>query len=211
MQNRTINENNPYHSTAGDYERKLSLPIVSAIRRQESATINSLIERYVGPDCRALEIGPGTGFYTRALAQACREVVAVEDATEMADILREKLAAHSNVTVLNNDFRALPTDDKFEVVMAIGVLDYISEPAAFVDKMCGLATKAVIFTTPHRSFWGWVFSTGSKLHKINVYCRGCDTVAEWVPSGWQCATALEVGLKTPLTRGMTLIVALEPQ
>lgn len=203
------NENNPYHRYAEGYERNLGLPIVSTIRRQEARLIRELISRYCRPESRALEVGPGTGFYTKLLAQSFRQVVAVEDSAQMAQILSGRLGELGNVTVLNCDFISFAPEESFDVAVAIGVLDYVADPAAFVGKMCSVARRAVIFTTPQRGLWGCCFAAGGRLRKINVYCRAASLPPTWAPE-WRCEVT-EVGLKTPLTKGLTLVAVLEPR
>jgi SAM-dependent methyltransferase len=204
-----MGENNPYHRTAGGYDQHLSLPVISAIRQQEAQVVRDLIRSYSGPDDTALEIGPGTGFYTLMLAECVRHVTAIEDSSQMADILTEKLAAEGreNVTVLNRDFRTLDLERGFDLVVAIGVLDYIPEPEGFISKMCEAARKAVIFTAPQRGLWGTCFVASNRLRRISVFCHNGEALARWAP-GWRCSIT-EVGLKTALTRGLTLIAALE--
>lgn len=55
-----------------------------------------------------LEIGPGIGTMTQYLAEAAREVTAVEIDRNLIPILQETLAEYDNVTVLNQD--VLKTD-----------------------------------------------------------------------------------------------------
>ena len=55
-----------------------------------------------------LEIGPGIGTLTQYLAEAAREVAAVEIDKNLIPILEETLADYDNVTVLNQD--VLKTD-----------------------------------------------------------------------------------------------------
>lgn len=55
-----------------------------------------------------LEIGPGIGTMTQYLAEAAREVTAVEIDRNLLPILQETLAGYDNVTVLNQDI--LKTD-----------------------------------------------------------------------------------------------------
>lgn len=206
---RSGNANNPYHRFAGLYDRHLSLPVISAIRRQEKRIILDLMERHARPADRALEVGPGTGFYTVALSRKVARVVAVEESEMMSGILRGRLAAAgaSNVEVINQDFAALPTDGEFDLAAAIGVLDYISDPVAFVAKLCAAAGRAVIFTVPQRGLWGRCFAAGGRLRKTAIYCYDRSAPGAWAP-GWWCSIA-EVGLKTRLTRGLTLVAALE--
>ena len=53
-------------------------------------------------DC-VLEIGPGIGTMTQYLAEAAREVVAVEIDKALIPILRDTLSEYDNVTVINDD------------------------------------------------------------------------------------------------------------
>ena len=55
-----------------------------------------------------LEIGPGIGTMTQYLAEAAREVTAVEIDRNLIPILEETLAAYDNVSVINQD--VLKTD-----------------------------------------------------------------------------------------------------
>ena len=57
----------------------------------------------IGPDDFVLEIGPGIGTMTQYLAEAAREVVAVEIDAKLIPILEDTLKEYDNVTVLNED------------------------------------------------------------------------------------------------------------
>ena len=50
-----------------------------------------------------LEIGPGIGTMTQYLAEAAREVVAVEIDTKLIPILEDTLSDYDNVTIINQD------------------------------------------------------------------------------------------------------------
>lgn len=50
-----------------------------------------------------LEIGPGIGTMTQYLAEAAREVAAVEIDRKLIPILQETLAEYDNVTIINED------------------------------------------------------------------------------------------------------------
>ena len=57
----------------------------------------------IGPDDFVLEIGPGIGTMTQYLAEAAREVVAVEIDTKLIPILGDTLSAYDNVMIINED------------------------------------------------------------------------------------------------------------
>lgn len=54
-----------------------------------------------------LEIGPGIGTMTQYLAEAAREVVAVEIDDKLIPILEETLSEYDNVTIINEDILKL--------------------------------------------------------------------------------------------------------
>lgn len=201
--------NNPFRRLAGLYDHHLSLPIISTIRRQEARVVSDLLARHARSSDQVLEVGPGTGFYTLVLAPRVRHVLAVEDSAPMAAILTRKLAAAGvlNVTVLNQDFLALATARRCDLGVAVGVLDYLPDPAGFVSRLCGAARRAVILTLPQRGLWGSCFALGGRLRGTAIYRYQRSAPGEWAP-GWHCTVA-EVGLKSRLTKGLTLVVALE--
>ena len=60
-------------------------------------------EAGITPDDFVLEIGPGIGTLTQYLAEAAREVVAVEIDSTLIPILEDTLSAYDNVSVINED------------------------------------------------------------------------------------------------------------
>ena len=61
-----------------------------------------------------VEIGPGIGSLTQALAEHAREVIAVEIDDRLIPILQENLKAYSNVTLIHQDFLKLDLKDLLE-------------------------------------------------------------------------------------------------
>lgn len=57
----------------------------------------------VTKDDLVLEIGPGIGTMTQYLAEAARQVVAVEIDANLIPILKETLAEYDNITILHDD------------------------------------------------------------------------------------------------------------
>ena len=70
--------------------------------------VSKIAESAVGSSGNVLEIGPGLGALTNALAARSKRVVAVEIDRGMVDALTETLADRENVTVLHQDI--LKTD-----------------------------------------------------------------------------------------------------
>jgi SAM-dependent methyltransferase len=78
---------------------------------------DELFDRFAG--ARVLEIGPGTGQATRALAARGCTVVAVELGAPLAAVARRTLAAFPAVEVVTADFETWPLPaEPFDVVLA---------------------------------------------------------------------------------------------
>jgi len=69
----------------------------------DTHVLDKIIAAQIGPDDFVLEIGPGIGTMTQYLAEAAREVIAVEIDTKLIPILQDTLKEYDNVTVLNED------------------------------------------------------------------------------------------------------------
>lgn len=77
------------------------------------ALVNRLVERStVGPDDLVLEIGPGRGIITEALARSARRVVAVEKDPALAARLRRQFEASRTVSIVAADFLATTLPDR---------------------------------------------------------------------------------------------------
>ena len=57
----------------------------------------------IGPEDTVLEIGPGIGTMTQAMAERGARVIAVEIDNNLIPILQENLKAYDNVTIINAD------------------------------------------------------------------------------------------------------------
>jgi SAM-dependent methyltransferase len=71
-----------------------------------------------------LEIGSGCGAITRFLGETARSVVALEGSHRRAEITRARTRDLANVDVFCDEFSAFETNQRFDVVTLIGVLEY---------------------------------------------------------------------------------------
>lgn len=67
-------------------------------------------------DDTVLEVGPGLGFLTSALAKKARRVIAVEKDRTLAAHLKEKFSASKNVTIVQGDALATSIPDGAKIV-----------------------------------------------------------------------------------------------
>lgn len=71
-----------------------------------------------------LEIGSGCGAITRYLGEIARSVTALEGSRRRAHITRLRTRDQNNVEVICDEFSAFQTEQRFDAVTLIGVLEY---------------------------------------------------------------------------------------
>ncbi|QCX33459.1 16S rRNA (adenine(1518)-N(6)/adenine(1519)-N(6))-dimethyltransferase RsmA [Caloramator sp. E03] len=79
-------------------------------------------------DC-ALEIGPGIGTLTQAMAKRCKRVIAIEIDDSLIDILNETLGNYENIKIIHGDalkmdFKKLIEDEGLDNVKIVANLPY---------------------------------------------------------------------------------------
>jgi SAM-dependent methyltransferase len=88
----------------------------------------------VGPGCRVLEIGPGTGQLTVPLAERGCEIVAVELGPRLAAVARRNLRNFPDVRVVTGDFETWPLPaEPFDLVIAATAAHWL-DPAVATAK-----------------------------------------------------------------------------
>ncbi len=89
------------------------------------------LSEQLGEDGRILDLGCGTGTYTRLAAEKAGEVVAADMSREMLDAIRARLADLENVTVRQEDcYRTSFDDSSFDVVILGNVVHVVHDPVA---------------------------------------------------------------------------------
>jgi len=100
-------------------------------RGEETATVLRLAEPrlHQRPD-HIVEIGPGTGHYTRILAERADRVTAVEPSPQMGAYVARRMAADGfrNVSVQSGAFPSdIEIGDVATGVLSVGVLNYVAD------------------------------------------------------------------------------------
>lgn len=197
--------NNPYTTRwARYYDRLFNFPPMSQIRRSEENTLETFFASSLRPEDSVLEVGPGTGRYTVELARRVAEVTAVEHSPEMVAQLSRRLRREQidNCTVIEGEFVRTHVAFNFDVVAIIGVLDYVSEPAVFLEKAADLTRRELIFTTPYCGFLSKMHRAGNRLRGIDVTTYTQGQIRSYLP-GFEIEIT-ETGMYTSLWLGLTL-------
>ena len=105
---------------------------------------------------RLLDIGCGSGRYAVALAERGAEVVGVDISRGMLVLARrrarERVVAHS-CRFVQADFAAYEPAGNFDVGLVMGVLEYLSDPRPFLERLRDLTSDRVIVSVPPPLRW----------------------------------------------------------
>lgn len=124
--------------------------------------------------CRTmLDVGCGSGQNSVYFARhGVEHVHGVDISVEMIR-LAEELARRAGVAdrcrFEHLDFMRMPTGQKYDIVAACGVFDYVENAVEFLSHMAGFANRAI-----YGSFPGWTL-VRTPLRKIRYALRGCPT------------------------------------
>ena len=102
----------------------------------------------VGSGDRILEIGCGTGVNVRAMAERGASVVGIEGTYERALAARIRNAEFDTVEILAGDIADFVTDEKFDVVLVIGVLEYTPSGMASISAPQEFLRRCASFLKP---------------------------------------------------------------
>jgi SAM-dependent methyltransferase len=104
---------------------------------------------------RVLDIGCGSARIAEPLLDGgASEYVGVDFAAPMLALARERLDRFGDrATLIEADFLDVDLDGEFDLVLALGVFDYIAQPEPAVRRMAALTTGSAVATFPR---WSWI-------------------------------------------------------
>ncbi|MGB5105944.1 MAG: class I SAM-dependent methyltransferase [Candidatus Zixiibacteriota bacterium] len=119
-----------------------------------------------------LDVGIGSGRYIGGYIEAgVGRIVGVDISSSMLDL------AHTHLSGLNSgsakcefvlaDIDTYSSDERFDVVVAMGFFDYIAEPVPRLAKLRGLCNESVIASFPSISFYR------TPLRKVRYAIKRC--------------------------------------
>ena len=118
-----------------------------------------------------LDVGCGSGRYAIEFARrGAARVVGVDFAEKMIDTaieLAEEWGVGDVCSFIKTDFLQHRFDERFELVLAIGLFDYIKTPEPMLRKMKALTSEKIIATFPV----AWTYRM--PIRKIRLGILGC--------------------------------------
>lgn len=162
------------------------------------ALVPELLDQVAGTPRRILEIGPGLGDLSMYLHSRYRgaEQVLMDISEAGTARLRQRVAGQDGMTVLTGDFRALPENERFDMLVACEVFEHIEDDeSAFAAAFRLLAPGGYfLFSVPaHARKWG---ASDVYAGHFRRYERAA-LLAQFARHGFEVADTLSYGF--PLT------------
>jgi SAM-dependent methyltransferase len=130
----------------------------------------SVVSQYDEP--AVLDLGCGPGRVAEAvLAAGAASYVGVDISTNMLELAHARLAGHESAELLAGDFIDLDIPRTFDIVLALGLFEYLEQPdraAAWMHARCG-STLVASFTS-----WDWVKGPVRHAHYLVHRCPISD-------------------------------------
>ncbi|MBI2339900.1 MAG: class I SAM-dependent methyltransferase [Deltaproteobacteria bacterium] len=186
-----------FDSVASGYAEKSEGGIWRWLRRREASVIASMIGS--GPLGDALELGSGSGYYTRRLSDlGCRSLVAVDFSPKMVESIRIPGCVKKKADIQN-----FVSEDRFDLILCAGALEFLEHPEViFGNASKMLRTKgSLIVLLPLQSLLGRFYRLFHRSHHVPVRLFRLQEVDQWakaaglIPVRRQKAALFSLALK----------------
>jgi len=119
-----------------------------------------------------LDVGCGSGRYEVGFLElGVRRILGIDISQDMINLAVRHTSQHGGegqeIELLCSDFAAFRTTEIFDVAVAMGFFDYVSDPVVLLRRMKELARHSVIASFPSISFYR------TPIRKVRYYFKKC--------------------------------------
>jgi 2-polyprenyl-3-methyl-5-hydroxy-6-metoxy-1,4-benzoquinol methylase len=122
------------------------------------------------PSARVLDVGCGSGRVAELVLDAgAASYVGIDFSEPMLELATQRLARFDSRAELHNaDFLQTKLAGPFDVIIALGLFDYIEDPVPFVRRFAELCSGRVVASFP---VWSWLKGPMRKLrYEVINHC-----------------------------------------
>ncbi len=158
-----------YDGLAAGYDAEQDRGGQRGVRRVERELVERGIDDLLDTDGRVLELGAGTGRFSRLLAARSAQLWVQDLSPAMLAALEAKLEAAGTPPerVLAGDLAALELDVRFDLICAFSVLEYLPALEPLLARLAGMLAPGgrLWFTTAHRGPLRLVAQLGNAMRQ----------------------------------------------
>ena len=156
-----------FNSVASNYTKSSSKGLWNLLRKNEKKKILDLIKNTKFENI--LELGSGSGFYTKyLLSYSKNNITCVDFSQEMLDNINFK-----NVIKINSNIEYFKATQKYDLIFCAGTLEFINDTSKVFTNVKKMMSEDGIFIilVPYRNIWGLIYKLFHILHgvKINLF------------------------------------------
>lgn len=122
-------------------------------------------------DKSILDIGCGAGPYIlESINKGAKEITGIDISGNMIDICKEKISKWQNshhIDLITDEFENHSFNKKFDFVIVMGVMDYVSKPDEFLKKILDVSNEKVAVSFPS---YNWL---RTPLRKVRYWVKKC--------------------------------------
>ena len=123
-----------------------------------------------------LDLGCGTGRVAEAVLDAgAATYVGVDVSSRMLEFARERLGRFDHVELLESDVLEAAIDDTYDLVLALGLFEYLEEPVPVITWMRARCSSTLVASFTR---WDWLKGPPRHLHHGLRRCRIADYTEE---------------------------------
>ena len=115
------------------------------------ARLTTLISKYLpAAGFSALDAGCGSGVFSRWLHACGGKVTAIDPSREMIQHAREE-STSSDIIFVESDILQFTSAEKFDVVIALSMLEYVPKQERALDRLTSLSEHILVVSVPNRT------------------------------------------------------------
>lgn len=110
----------------------------------------TMLLAHIKPEMRVLELGCGTGYFTKELAKTGAAITSIDISPDLLTIAQDKIKEANVTFVIENAYQMNFSDDMFDTIVGSSVLHHLDIHKALKECYRVLKTRgSIIFTEPN--------------------------------------------------------------